>query len=151
MHLAAMMRLVVEEMRDEQTLRRADFAPGGAAEPYQIRVEPVLVDLRGPGRNTGIGLFARRAQLGEILDEMVTLLDRRRRARPVVETTHPLVVAPQYVDQRAMDRAPERAFPGAPLGLAEPFGGAVQAAVHLGVVGGHRADIGWRDHRRLHD
>ena len=30
----------------------------------------------------------------------------------------------------------------APLGLAQAVGGVVEPAVHLGVVGGHRADIG---------
>src|SRR5271163_2131122 len=35
----------------------------------------------------------------------------------------------------------------APLGIREPRRGAVESAVHLGVVFGHAADIGGGDHR----
>src|SRR4051794_12004035 len=69
MRLSAMMRLMVEEMRDEQPFRRADFTLRRAAEPHQILIEPVLVDLRGPGRDVGVGPTARLAQLGKVLDE----------------------------------------------------------------------------------
>jgi len=41
--LAAVMRLVIEKMRDEEALWRRDFAVGGAAKPGQVRVEPFLV------------------------------------------------------------------------------------------------------------
>src|SRR5579864_4674964 len=59
--LAAVMRLVVEEMGDEEPLRRADFASGGAAEPYQVLAEPGVVDRPGPTRDAGIALLARGA------------------------------------------------------------------------------------------
>ncbi|MNC86215.1 hypothetical protein D3C83_18550 [compost metagenome] len=147
--LAAVVRLMVEEVRDEQPFGRADLATGGAAEPLQIGIEPGVVDLGGPGRDPGIGLFARRTQRGPVGDEPVAFLDRGLRPRPVVEAAHPLVVAPQDVDQRAVQRTPERAVRVPPLGVAEAARGAVQSPVHLGVVGRHRADIGGRDHRAL--
>src|SRR5436190_13164854 len=100
MRLAAVMRLVVEEMRDEEAFRRADLAPGGAAEPHQFLVEPGLVDRRRPARDVAVALVARRTQLVPALDEMVALLDRGRRPLPVVEAAHPLAVAPQDVHQR---------------------------------------------------
>src|SRR5216683_4471987 len=147
MRLAAVMRLVVEEMGDQQPLRGADLAPGGAAEPYEIVVEPRFVDLAGPPRDVAVCLVARRAQFGELLDEMVALFDRRCRPRPIVEAAHPLAVAPQDVDEGAVDRAPEGAMGRAPLGIAEAPGGIVEALVHLGVVGRHCADIDGCDHR----
>ena len=47
---------------------------------------------------------------------------------------------PWIEPQKALARLP-------PLGVRKARGGAVQAAVHLGIVGGHRADISGRDHR----
>src|ERR1700731_2833121 len=103
------MRLVIEEMGDEEPLRRANLTLRGAAEPHHVLVEPGVVDRGRPARDGGIGRVARRAQLGEIRDEMVALFDRRRRRRPTVKPAYPLAVAPQEVDERAVDRAPEGA------------------------------------------
>src|SRR5947208_9089743 len=83
--LAAVMRLVIEKMRDEEALWRRDFAVGGAAKPGQVRVEPFVVDLLRPARDIGIGLLAGGAQFRPVLDEMVALFDGRRRALPAVE------------------------------------------------------------------
>src|SRR5438270_14039242 len=47
----------------------------------------------------------------------------------------------------AVDRTPKGAVLLPSLGVREARGGAVQPAVHLGIVGGHRADISGRDHR----
>src|SRR5437660_386516 len=135
MRLAAVMGLVVEEMGDEQALGGADLAPGGAAEPGQVPAQPRLVDRPGPARDVGIALLARRAQLRPIRDEMVALFDRRRWPWPVVEAAHPLAVAPQDVDERPVDRAPEGAPGRPPLGIAEAVRGIVEALVHLGIVG----------------
>src|ERR1700751_5633847 len=49
--------------------------------------------------------------------------------------------------ESAVDRAPEGAARLPPLGVGEARSGTVQPPVHLGVVGGHRADISGRDHR----
>src|SRR6201987_4923451 len=49
--------------------------------------------------------------------------------------------------ESAVDRAPEGAARLPPLGVGEARSGTVQPPVHLGVVGGHRADIRGRDHR----
>ena len=46
--LAAVVGLVVEEMGDEQPLRRRHLAVGGAAEPSQVTVKPGVVDPRRP-------------------------------------------------------------------------------------------------------
>src|SRR5438034_1163024 len=46
----------------------------------------------------------------------------------------------------AVDRAPEGAPRLPPLGVGEMRSGAVESPVHLGIVGGHRPDIGGRDH-----
>src|SRR5436190_1289109 len=104
MRLTAMMRLMVEEMGDQEAFRGADLTPGGAAEPFEVLVQPCFVDLVGPARDVGVGLGSSRAQIGPILDEMVALLDRRRRPRPIVEPAHPLSIAPQDVPERAVDR-----------------------------------------------
>src|SRR5579862_3667525 len=106
MRLAAVVRLVVEEVGHQEALRSADLAAGGAAEPGQIPVEPSLIHLARPARDVAVGLVARGAQFLPTLDKMVALLDRRCRARPVVEAAHPLAVAPQDVAQRAVDRVP---------------------------------------------
>src|ERR1700738_3616320 len=49
--------------------------------------------------------------------------------------------------QGAVDRAPEGAARLPPLGIREARRSAVQPPVHLGIVGGHRPDIGGGDHR----
>src|SRR5260370_10711089 len=51
------------------------------------------------------------------------------------------------MDERAVDRAPEGAPRRTPLGIAEAPRGIVEAPVHLGIVGRHRADIAGGDHR----
>jgi len=56
--LAAVMCLVIEEMCDQEALRRGDFTVCGAAEPGQVRIEPFVVDVLGPARDIGIGLLA---------------------------------------------------------------------------------------------
>src|SRR5258708_5743171 len=53
------------------------------------------------------------------------------------------------MDESAVNRAPEGALRRPPLGLAEPPGGGVKSAVHLGIVSRHRADIGGGDHRAV--
>src|SRR5260221_82655 len=55
---------------------------------------------------------------------MVALFDRRCRPLPAVEAAHPLSVAPQDVDQGAVQRLPERAPAASQLRLAhEPVPG----------------------------
>src|SRR5260370_10431926 len=49
--------------------------------------------------------------------------------------------------ERAVVRAPESAAGLPPLGVGEARSGAVQPPVHLGIVGGHRPDIGGSNHR----
>src|SRR5665213_1317875 len=60
--LAAVVRLMVEEMGDEQPLRRADLALRGAAEPGEVGPEPGLVDLARPALDSRVGTDPRRAQ-----------------------------------------------------------------------------------------
>ena len=102
-----MMGLMVEEVGHQQPERSADLAVGGAAEPGAIFGEPGVVDLAGPARDVPVGLFALGTEHGEILDHAGALLDRGGRLRPAVKARHPLLVAPQDVGQRAVDRAPE--------------------------------------------
>src|SRR5437867_1011373 len=109
MRLAAVMGLVIEEMRHQQSLWGCYLAIGGTAEPGQIPAEPGVVDLCRPARNVGISPFSFGPQLGEIRDHAGALFDRGARPFPAVEARHPLPVAPQDVGQGAMDRAPERA------------------------------------------
>src|SRR5215831_7435544 len=77
---------------------------------------------------------------------MGALLDRCLGPWPPVEARHPLTVAPQDVHEGAVDRAPEGAARGAPLGVRQPARGGVESAVHLAVVGRHRAAVGGSDH-----
>jgi len=67
-HLPAVMRLMIEEMRHQEAQRRANFAIGRTAEPGEILLESCIVDLRSPSRDIGIGLFARRAERGKVVD-----------------------------------------------------------------------------------
>src|SRR5262245_18286868 len=73
--LAAVMRLVIEEMRDEETLRRGDLATRGAAEPGQVGVEQCVVDLLRPARNVRVRLVAGGTQFGPISDKVIALFD----------------------------------------------------------------------------
>src|SRR5437868_2335270 len=148
MRLPAVMGLVIEEMGDEKPLWSADLSLSGSAKPHQILREPCLIDLCGPARDIGIGLVASRAELGEILDEMIAFLDRRRGLRPIIEAAHPLTVAPQDVHESAVERAPECPLWQPSFGIAEPPGRCVQSPVHFGIVGCHRPDKGHSDHRR---
>jgi hypothetical protein len=145
--LATVVGLVVEEMGDEQALRPLQLAVGGATKPCQVAGEPRFVDSRRPALDIGVTLRPHSAQFVVILDHVGALLDRRLRPRPVVEARHPLGVGPQYVGQSAVDRAPERATGGAPLGVRQPAGGGIKPTVHFAVVHSHRAAVIGSNHR----
>src|SRR5665213_3081224 len=100
---------MVEDMGDEQPLRRADLALRGAAEPGEVGPEPGLVDLARPALDSRVGTDPRRAQFAIVAHHPVALPDRRRRPLPAVEAAHPLAVAPQDMHQRAVQRPPEGA------------------------------------------
>src|SRR5262252_8670043 len=72
--LAAMMRLVIEEMRDQEAARQAQVLLRRLAEPGQVAGEPCVVDAFRPGRDPGIGLDPETAQLGKILDHAGAVL-----------------------------------------------------------------------------
>ena len=54
-HLAAMMSLVIEEVRHGQLPRPADFALRAADNPHEVLVQPSLLHDGGPSGNIGVG------------------------------------------------------------------------------------------------
>ncbi len=59
MNLAAMMRLVIEEMRDQDPSWFADFAACGAGVPGEVFAEPVLAEAVRPGHDGMVEFGAR--------------------------------------------------------------------------------------------
>src|SRR4029077_19401070 len=112
------------EMADQKAFRGAHFAPGGAAEPDQVFRHPGIIDLDGPARNVGVGRLARRAERLKIIDHPGALLDGDVGLWPVVETRHPLPVAPQQMVEGAVDGAPESTLRLPALGVRKTRGGA---------------------------
>src|ERR1700682_133139 len=104
-----MMRLVIEEVRDQERARIAQLALRRLAEPDHVLRQPGVIHAVRPSRDPGVGVHAQPAQLGEIADQAGALLEGHRRLRPAVEARHPGLVAPHEMAERAVDRAPEGA------------------------------------------
>src|SRR5215472_6168374 len=103
MHLAAMMSLVIEEVRHCQLLRPADFVLRAADNPHEVLVKPVLLHSGSPSGNIGIGAHSFGTEFGEIRIELIALLYTLLRFWPAGEAEHPDTVTPQQVVQRAVE------------------------------------------------
>src|SRR5690348_9222113 len=123
MGLTAMMRLVIEEMRDQQAARQRDLALRRAAEPGQALIEPGLGDAPPPAFDCLIRRVSKALQLREILDPQRALLQAALRLFPIGEARHPLAVAPEDMRQGLVQRAPEGAALFLALRIREPRGG----------------------------
>jgi len=146
MGLAAMMRLVIEEMHHQASLFPAHGLFRRAAVPGQVLGQPGLIDPVGEILDPGVRVFPLRVEFSEIMDQGRALWVRNGVRRPAVQARHPLPVAPQQMTQRAMQRLPEQTDIFAPLRVAEPRRPGINPAVHLGIVSRHDADVLRCDH-----
>src|SRR5690606_9219815 len=144
--LPAMMGLVVEELHDAEHLRLAHLAADGAAVPGDVSRQVLLSYPLSPFDDGCVERYSTPAQLLEILDQAAALGDRNARRGADAEAGEPDHVGPEDVAEGGVDGLEKGAAVGAPLGIREGGRGAVDAAVELGVVGRHGADISGCDH-----
>src|SRR5262245_13609268 len=147
MDLAAMVRLMVEEMHHQQAVGLAHLATGSAAQPGRLAREPGLVEAIGPLRDAGVSFHPGGLQLVEALMELGALGHGDAWSRPAGKQGHPDAIAPQLMAERAMNRAPEGASIEPSRLVGEAAGGGKQPTVHLGIVGGHHRGVAAVDHR----
>ena len=141
MRLAAVMRLVVEEMQQQRHQRLLDLS---RVAQRAIAHEPVEVGLAQPrdiGGDAGVLGLPRRPQLAEIVVE--DAFEALRRITRAGEAAHPDPVADQDVVQRAVQRAEEGAAIGAVVFVGQPGRGIVEALVGPFVVGRQHVEMGF--------
>jgi hypothetical protein len=137
--LAAVMRLVVDDMAEDLDQRPTLVLPGRVA-VGELAGQRRLVETADDGDQPLVLGPAGGAQLGEIAIEfLVEALDAMGLA---VETRQPNPVADQDVVQREVDRAEEGGPLRLALGVGELGASRVEPVVGPGVVGGQTAKIG---------
>ena len=146
MDLAAMVRLMIEEMHHQRPLGPAHLRLGRTAPPHQIGIQPGLVDPAGEIFDPRVGGDPLARSSVEILEQRRALQVGHGVGRPAVEARHPLPVGPHQVIERAVQRPPEQAAVGPALLVGKPRRAGIDPAVHLRIVTGHGADKGRRDH-----
>lgn len=141
--LTAMMRLVVEQMRDHPPERI--FALPTTGDVAQRFSEPLRCDGGRPCVERLVGALTFRAQLGEVGEQLLVERAHAVREEPVgrydaVQAAEPDPVGDEQVIQGPVDRLEERTAIAFALLVAEERRGGIHLLVHPAVVASHRAD-----------
>src|SRR5262245_66459733 len=109
MHLAAMMRLMIEHMGDEKPYWLAQLGLGRAGIPGQIAFEGSDAQSIGPVDHDGVERRALALQVVPVAIERHRFRNAALRAGRAGEPAHPDAIRPQQMAERRMDRAEARA------------------------------------------
>src|SRR6516162_2603631 len=142
MHLAAMMRLVVEHMRDQKPCRLAQFPLGRAGVIGELACERRGVEPVRPVDHDRVERLALALELVPVAIERHGFGNAAVGAGRAGKAAHPDAVGPEQVIECGVDRAE-----ASPFGVGERVGGAIQVLVLPAVIAGHALHIVDIDHR----
>ena len=97
MHLAAMVRLMIEHMRDQDPARPRPLALGGSGIVSLVGAKPGVVDRAGPIEDFFVKTRTLGFQFFPVRKKRTRFRDADRRPRQIGEAAHPALIAPQDV------------------------------------------------------
>src|SRR5215813_1241293 len=147
MHLATMMRLVVEHVSDEEPFRFAQFAFGRAGVIGEFARKRSGVEPVRPVDHDRIESLALALQLVPVAMERYRFRNAAVGAGRAGKAAHPDAIGPEQVVEGGVDRAEERPAVTSPLGVGEHVGGAIEVLVLPAVIARHALHIAEIDHR----
>src|SRR5215813_13219633 len=149
MHLAAMVRLMVEHMRDQEPFRLAQFPLDGAGVIGEFARKRRGVEPVRPVDDHYIESLALALQLVPVAMERHGFGNAAVGAGRAGKPAHPDAIGPQQVVEGGVDRAEERPAITSPLGVGEHVGGAIKVLVLPAVITRHALHIAEIDHRLI--
>src|SRR6516164_8354950 len=147
MDLAAMMRLMVEHMRDQKPCRLVQFPLDGAGVIGELARERRGVEPVRPADHDRIERLALALQLVPVAMERHGFGNSAVGAGCAGKAAHPDAIGPEQVIEGGVDRAEERPAVASPLGVGQRVGSAVKVLVLPAVIAGHALHIVDVDHR----
>src|SRR4051812_12948892 len=146
-HLPAMVRLMIEHVREQHPFRFGDLALLRARIPGKIAVKVRRIELVRPCDHRLVEFGALALEPIPFGIERDGFRDSRVWLRYIGEAAHPDLIAPEQVAQRLVDRAEERTALAPPLLVGERIGHAIEIGVLPAIVARHAPHIGRVDHR----
>src|SRR5260370_26913760 len=141
MRLAAMMRLMIEEMEQQRREILLDLDRAARRPVAQGSGEIGLAEAADIGADARILDASCGAQLGEIVVE--DRIERRRLAALAGEAMHPDTVAKQEMIQRSVQRSEKGAAIGAIVGIGDARRRLVEAVIDPLVIGRQHFELGF--------
>src|SRR5262249_26487765 len=147
MHLAAMVRLVVEHMRDQKPFRLAQLPLGRAGVIGEFALKRSGVEPVRPVDHDRIESLALALQLVPVAMERYRFRNAAVGVGRAGKAAHPDAIGPEQVVEGGVDRAEERPAITSPLGVGEHVGGAIEVLVLPAGISRHALHIAEIDHR----
>src|SRR3984893_12540594 len=147
MHLAAMMRLMVEHMGDQKPCRLVHLRLDGAGVIGELACERRGVEPVRPVDHDRIERLALALELVPIAMKRHGFGNAAVGMRRAGKAAHPDAIGPEQVIEGGVDRAEERPAVASSLGVGQRVGSAVKVLVLPAVIAGHALHIVDIDHR----